>query len=154
MVSAMSTDRMRELETLLARIRAAKNVLLNYDMWDSQGASHAPDEVRARWEADAASARSQLSTTQAELEKQVATTRASAPGEIAAWADAHDQYLAAFLAECAAKGASADTAASVASEERAGWHEVRDGKRAFVDENVFYVTLNAERYRTLFGVDP
>jgi hypothetical protein len=31
---------------------------------------------------------------------------------------------------------------------------VRAGTRAFVDENVFYVTLDAERYRRLFGIDP
>jgi hypothetical protein len=32
---------------------------------------------------------------------------------------------------------------------------VRAGTRAIVDENLlYYVTMNAERYRRLFGIDP
>jgi hypothetical protein len=36
----------------------------------------------------------------------------------------------------------------------AQWAEVRAGTRAFVDEDLYYVTENAERYRRLFGIDP
>ncbi len=46
------------------------------------------------------------------------------------------------------------TAASVATRERAEWAEVRAGKRAFVRENLFYVTTHEARYRQLFGIDP
>lgn len=84
----------------------------------------------------------------------MATTRAEAPAEIAAWADAHDAYLAAFLDECAAQGEADSTAASVATRERAEWAETRAGTRTFVNEHLSYVTMNAERYGRLFGIDP
>lgn len=148
------TQRTRELETELAKIRHAGNTLLNYDMWDRQGAQHASAEERTRMETDAATATRERDAAKAALEQLVARARAESPADVAAWADAHDAYLAAFIAECAAKGEADGTAAKVAADERAGWREVRDGKRAFVDENVFYVTLNADRYRSLFGVDP
>jgi len=144
----------RDLERLLAKIRNAGNVQLNYDMWDSHGREHASAEQCATMEAELANASHERNAAKAALEALVATTRAEAPAEIAAWADAHDAYLAAFLADCAAKGEADGTAASVATGERAAWAEVRAGKRAFVDEDLFYVTENAARYRQLFGIDP
>jgi len=148
------TQRTRELEKLLAEIRHAGMVQLNYDTWDQHGREHATDEQRATMEAGFAEAQRAMTAAKAALEALVASTRASAPAEVAAWADAHDAYLAAFVADCAARGESDGTAASVATGERTGWAEVRAGTRAFVDENLFYVTENAERYRRLFGIDP
>jgi hypothetical protein len=151
---AAPTERVRALETLLARIRNAGMVQLNYDMWDQRGAEHASAEQRAAMEADLAGATREQVAATTELEALVAATRAEAPAEIAAWADAHDAYLAAFLEDRVARGESDGTAASVATRERAEWAEVRAGARVFVDENLFYVTDDAERYGRLFGIDP
>ncbi len=148
------TDRMRELETLLGKIRHAGMVQLNVDMWEQHGAEHASPEERATMAADLAAANQEQLAAKAALDALVSATRAAAPAEIAAWAAAHDAYLAAFLTDCAAKGEADGTAASVATDERARWTEVRAGTRAYVDENLFYVTENAERYRRLFGIDP
>jgi len=148
------SDRVRELETLLARIRRAGMVLLNYDMWDQRGRAFATPEQCAAMEADLAEVPNEQVTAKAALVALVATTRVEAPAQIAAWVDAHDAYLAAFLDECAARGESDGTAASVATRERVEWGEVRAGARAFVDEDLYYVTENAERYRRLFGIDP
>ena len=145
---------MRDLERLLAKIRNAGNVQLNYDMWDSHGREHASAEQCATMEAELANASHERNAAKAALEALVATTRAEAPAEIAAWADAHDTYLAAFVDDCVARGESGGAAASVAIRERAEWAEVRAGTRELVDENLFYVTLDAERYRRLFGIDP
>jgi hypothetical protein len=140
----------RALEQLLARIRNAGMVELNHDLWERGGAASASDEQRARMNAELAEAMRARSEATAALEALVAATRAEAPAEVAAWADAHVAYLDAFLAKCDAEC----VAASVAIGERAQWAEVRAGTRAFVAENLFYVPLDAERYRTLFGIDP
>lgn len=153
-MTAPPTDRMRELEQLLAKIRNAGMIQLNYDMWDRWGSAHASPEQRATMDAEVAEASQQQSAAKTALLALVAATRAEAPAEIAAWVGAHDAYLAAFLDDCIARGESDSTAASVATRERAGWGEVRAGTRAFVDENLYYVTMNAERYRRLFGIDP
>lgn len=148
------TDRVRELETLLAKIRHAGMIQLNYDMWERWGSAHASPEQRATMNADFADALRGQTAAKTALGALVAATRAEAPAEIAAWADAHDAYLAAFLDDCVARGEPDGTAASVATRERAEWAEVRAGARAFVDENLYYVTMNEQRYRRSFGIDP
>jgi len=148
------SDRTRELETLLAKIRNAGMVQLNYDMWEQHGAAHASPEQRATMEADLADASRAQIAAKAALETLVARTRAESPAGLAAWADAHDAYLAALLADCAARGESDSIGASIATRERAEWAEVRAGTRAFVNEALAYVTENAERYRQWFGIDP
>jgi hypothetical protein len=145
---------MLELEKLLVEIRHAGMIQLDYDMWDQHGREHATPEKIATMEADLAQANQARTAATIALEALVATTRTRAPGEITAWADAHDAYLAAFLADCVAKGEADGTAADVATRERSQWAEVRQGTRAFVDENLFYVTQDTERYRSLFGIDP
>ena len=154
MEMAAPTERVRELETLLARIRNAGMVQLNYDMWDQRGSEHATPEQRATMEADLAGATRERVAAKTELEALVTATRAEAPAEIAAWADAHDAYLAGFLEDCLARGEPDGTGASVATRERAEWAEVRAGARVFVDENLFSVTDDTQRYRRLFGIDP
>jgi hypothetical protein len=153
-MAAPPTDRMRELETLLAKIRSAGMVQLNYDMWDQHGSASASPEQRATMDAELADASREQIAAKAALEALVATTRAEAPAEIAAWADAHDAYLAGFLEDCVARGESDGTGASIATRERAEWAEVRAGGRAFVDEALCYVTDDTARYRKLFGIDP
>lgn len=145
---------MRELERLLAKIRKAGNFELNHDMWDRWGSQHASPEERATMNAGLAEASRERAAAKTALEALVTSTRAELPAELSAWVDAHDAYLAAFLEDCNAHGESDGTARSVAIRERSEWAEVRAGTRAFVDENVFYVTENAERYRQLFGIDP
>lgn len=147
------TSRLRELEAWLARIRNAGMVQLNYDMWDRYGSAHATPEERASWDADFAAASNVRTAARTALEALVAAMRAEAPAEITAWADAHDAYLAAFLGECEANEAER-TAIFVATNERAEWADVRAGTRAFVNENVYFVRMNVERYRRLFGIDP
>jgi hypothetical protein len=148
------TTRTRELDTLLGKIREAANVMLNIDMWDRWGSSTASDAERADKAADLATATRDQDAAKSALEALVTRTRAEAPHEIEAWADAHDAYLAAFVTDCTTKGEADGTAAFVAAQERAAWAEVRAGTRAFVDENAFYVTIDAGRYRELFGLDP
>jgi hypothetical protein len=148
------TRRMRELERLLAKLRKAGNIELSYDMWERWGSQHASPEEREAMQVAMRAASRERSTATPALEALVATTRREAPSEVAAWAGAHEAYLAAFLEDCAARGESAETAAHVANRERAEWAEVRAGTRAFVEENVFYVSEDAARYRQLFGIDP
>lgn len=150
----MATDRMRKLETLLAKIREAGNTQLGYDMWDQHGREHASAEQCATMVSDFNEATRAMSAAKASLAALVAATRDDAPAELVAWADAHDAYLAAFLDDCASRGDSESTAAFVAIRERGAWAEVRAGTRGFVDEDLFYVTTNVDRYRRLFGIDP
>lgn len=146
--------RVRELEHLLATIRRASGVQLDYDMWDRHGRQHASAEQCSAMDAAFANASRERENATSALQALVTATRAGAPAALTAWTDAHDAYLAAFLDDCAARGESEGTAAFVARSEREHWAEVRAGTRAFVDENVFYVTMNAERYRELFDIDP
>lgn len=147
------SDHVRALETLLARIRRSGGVLLNVDMWDRWGAANASDEEKARFTAEALAAQRDRGEAEQGLEALVARLRAEAPDAIVAWADAHDAFLAAFIAG-SPEGSHASTARFVAEQERAAWAEVRSGKRAWVAENVYYVTIDPGRYRALFGVDP
>ncbi len=148
------TDRMRELEKLLAKIRNAGMIQLNYDMWERWGSAHASPEQRATMDAALAEASRDRLGAKTALEALAAATRSEAPAEIATWAAAHEAYLAAFLEDCVTRGEASGTAALVATRERAEWAEVRAGTRAFVDENLHYVKDDAERYRRLFGIDP
>lgn len=147
---------MRALETLLVRKRRSGSALLNIDMWDRWGSAHASDEERARYAAEADAAQRERSAAVQGLDALVARLRVEAPDAIVAWADAHDAFLAAFIEGCAegAPGSSASTARFVAEQERAAWAEVRSGARAWVDENVYYVSIDPDRYRAVFGIDP
>lgn len=210
-----SAKRVRELEKLLGSIGDAGNMQLNYEMWEARGKEFATEEYRRMMETElAASVRTHRDATAA-LEALVARTRVEDPEALAAWVDAHDAYLAAFLDDCAEKAkavlaapaaavgsvdrAPAESvraaeatrspqldlfpsdgdaaserdehggdaasesgteatgtdgiAESVATRERAEWAEVRAGTRAFVKQNLFYVTSNDDRYRRLFGID-
>jgi hypothetical protein len=147
------SDAMRELERLLAKVRNAGMIALNYDFWERQGAQHASPEERARKAAEAAHAAREHAEAKAALEALVARTRATTPVALAEWADAHDEYLAGFLEDDAARAKVDATGAMIASRERELWAEVRAGTRAFVDENLFYVTDHLARYQRLFGID-
>ena len=147
------TERMRELETLLAKIKIAANNMTFDDLWEAHGREFASPEYIAEMEAGVAQAARDHATAKPALAALVAMTRAEAPEEIVAWVNAHQAYLTAFIADCAAKGETDTTATMVATDEHAAWEEVRAGTRLFPDQNSFYVTLHAERYRRLFGID-
>lgn len=141
-------QRVRDLERLLATIAQACAVQLEYEGWEAHGKAFSSPEYAATMERDfAASVQSHAAAT-ATLAALVARTRVEQPDAIVAWATAHDRYLAAFLAET-----TDDTARFVATRERAEWAEVAAGARAYVTENGFFVTANADRYRRLFGID-
>jgi hypothetical protein len=151
----MIQDHVRELETLLARKRRSGSVLLNIDMWDRWGSAQASDEERARYAAEADAALRERSAAVQGLDSLVARLRVEAPDAIVAWADAHDAFLAAFIEGCPdAPGSHASTARFVAAQERVAWAEVRRGERAWVDENVYFIAIDPDRYRALFGIDP
>ena len=146
----------RALETHMAQLRACGAVMLGYDAWDRWGSSTATAEYRAYMEAEFADANDKSSSAEKALTALVEKLRAEVPSAVIAWADAHEAYLTAFIAECAQRpdDQTAQTAKSVAEGERAGWAEVRAGAKPFVQENPYYVTINAERFRALFGIDP
>jgi hypothetical protein len=148
------TDRMRELEKLLAQIRHAGMIALNIDMWQQYAGSNAPPQKHAEIEAELAEASRQRAAAKTALDELVARTRAEAPGELEAWALAHDAYLCWFLDECAKRGESDGLGAFVATRERAEWAEVRAGTRAIVDESLSHVPIDPDRYRRYFGIDP
>jgi hypothetical protein len=137
------------LESLLARKREAGAVLLEHDMWDRYGSQHATSEEIAERTARAETAQREHAATIHKVEALVEKLRGTNPGAITAWAVAHEQLLAAFLATT-----TDDTARFVATGERAAWAEVARGERSFVDENYFYIKFDPARYRELFGFDP
>jgi len=145
---------MRALETQLAKIRKAFKVQAEYDTWDRWGASNATLEERAAKDAEYDAASREMAEAKAQLESLVVAARADAPAEIDAWVDAHDAYLVEYIEECLARGATASTEVHVARTERAQWAEVRAGTRFYVEENHYYVPMNAARYGRLFGIDP
>jgi len=148
------TIRMRELEQLLAQIRNAGMVALNIDLWEHGGRGSASPEHAAAMDAELAEATRQHQAATAALEELVARTRVEAPAELEAWALAHHAYLSMFIDDRANRGESEGIAVGVATREREQWLEVRGGTRAFVDENLAYVRMDAARYRSCFGIDP
>lgn len=144
------TERTRELETLFARIRDARMILLNVDMWEQFASRSASDEERAKMHAESSEASRECALAKSALEGLVARTRAEAPTDLEAWAVAHDAYLAAYLRECDPDG----TGAFAAKREREEWAEVRAGTRTLVDEDLMHIPIEPDRYRRLFGIDP
>lgn len=156
MTSPAHADHVRQLERLLAQLRADGAGLLEQDAWDRWGSHHASDAERAERAERERALVEHRATTQRELEALVAKLRETAPAAIAAWADAHDTLLADFLARTGAvdPDSSAATAVFVANQEREGWRAVARGERAFVDENTFFVSIDRALYQRLFELDP
>lgn len=148
----LPTDRMRELEKQMRRIRSAAATASYHDFWEHGGRSSASDATIAAMDAELADAMSDKQAAKAALAALVPELRATAPRELIAWTEAHDAYLLAFLADIA--GDRDDDAVAAANRERAEWAEVRDGTRTCVDEDHYRIKMNEERYRKLFGIDP
>jgi hypothetical protein len=149
MVSPNVQSHVAELETQLARIRQRNSSLLDIDMWDRWGRRHASDQEIAERAANEKQCTADRAEAIETLLALVARLRGDHPDAIAAWADAHQELLGAFIAE-----ARDSTAVYVATQEREGWAAVKRGDKPFVDENTFYVSIDRERYRALFGIDP
>ncbi len=148
-----ASARVIELETLLRRIRDANACLGSFDGWDRWGRSSADAAQVKQMEDDAAAAQRDLAAATAAIEALVATLRAEAPQEIAAWADAHDALLAGYLASEDAHGPYAESAAQAANEARAEWADVKAGKRSYSEQGTYAETRDKARYRELLGVD-
>jgi hypothetical protein len=88
-----------------------------------------------------------------ELDALVTRLRHEDPDAVVRWAEAHETLLRAFIATCAgaAVNTTASTAASVAKEELQAWAAVRSGVQPFVRENTYYVQVDPNLHRTLFG---
>jgi hypothetical protein len=155
-MKACEDEHVRALETLLARRRSASSELLSMDGYDRWGAATDTPENRARMEASAARASVEHREVTAELAALVERLRLEAPASIERWADAHDAFLAGFIEACAGAEPSSHAAVGehVARRERAEWAAVKQGEKAFVDENVYYISRERERYLALFGVEP
>ncbi len=152
----MSMDNIRALETLLARKRRLGGQLLSFDGYDRWGAQHDTPENRAKMEAEAASAQAEHAAVVKELGELVARVRKEDAAAIDHWADLHCELLRAFEATCAGADESshASTGAFVAKEEIEAWAAVKRGEKAFVEENVYYVAIDRERYVAAFGIEP
>lgn len=152
----MVPSRVAELETLLAKIRHANASLLDIDMWDRWGRQHSSAQEIAEREAHGDRCAAERTALRERLTALVAKLRAEQPEAVAAWADAHDAFLAAFVEESTRPDSPSrdSTALFVAKQEREGWAAVKRGELAFVDENCFYITIDRNRYRALFGIDP
>ncbi|MBA2538095.1 MAG: hypothetical protein H0V17_00545 [Deltaproteobacteria bacterium] len=150
MVVSDVAEQVRALETLLARIRVRNAGLLDFDMWDRWGRQHASDQEIAERSENAQLATADRATATRELEALVTKLRVEQPGAVAAWADAHVAFLAAFRA----KAYDNLTEIFVADQEQQAWEQVKQGEKLFVEENGFYITIDRELYRSLFGIDP
>src|SRR5262245_53338551 len=148
----MPSDEVRALEALLAQKRRAGAELLSFDAWDRWGSQHATPEERASMEEAASRAHAERASATQELTVLVERLRREAPSAIAEWADAHDRFLGEFI-ERRRGDEKASTAVFVAEGERGEWAAVKRGEKPFVEENVYYVTIDRERYLAIFGVE-
>lgn len=141
------------LERLLARRRRLGSQLLSLDAYDRWGARSTEEKAQAAEETrELQAARAQVT---AELEAMVEQLRGRRPEAIREWALAHIELLEHFVASLGAEAEDKlSTERFVAERERDEWGEVRDGALPYVEENVFYVHLDPERYRQLFGFEP
>ncbi len=141
----------RALEALLGRLRVLGAELLSLDAFDRWGPKAGPDYER--FIVDDERAQSLHKATEAELTALVTRLRHEDPDAVLRWADAHDALLRSFIATCAgaAENTRASTAAFVAKDELQAWAAVKSGAQPFVRENTYYVQVDPELRRTLFG---
>jgi hypothetical protein len=141
----------RALEALLGRLRVLGSELLSLDAFERWGPKSGPEYERYMVEDERA--QSAHKATEAELTALVARLRQEDPDAVLRWVDAHDALLRSFLATCAgaAENTTASTAAFVAKEELQAWAAVKSGVQPFVRENTYYIQVDPELRRTLFG---
>ena len=125
--------------------------LFSLDAFDRWGPKSGPEYERLM--VDDERAQSAHKATEAELTALVTRLRQEDPDAVLRWADAHDTLLRSFIATCAgaAVRTTASTAAFVAEGELKAWAAVRSGVQPFVRENTYYVQVDPDLRRTLFG---
>jgi hypothetical protein len=148
------TDRRRELEKLRVQIHHANVVASNVSMWQDRAGSYSPPEEHAQMEAELEVATRQRSIATAALDELLTRTREECPTEIEGWALAHEALVCWYLNDCAERGESDSLAAFSASMDREAWAAVRAGGNPRVEEKLSSTSLNDERYRAHFGIDP
>jgi hypothetical protein len=139
------------LEALLGRLRVLGSELFSLDAFDRWGPKSGPEYER--FMVDDERAQAAHKAIEAELTALVTRLRQEDPDAVLQWADAHDSLLRSFIATCAgaAENTTASTAAFVANEELQAWAAVKSGAQPFVRENTYYVRVDPEPHRTLFG---
>lgn len=148
------SEQVRQLETQLAQLRLAWAFLLDQDTWDRFGRAHASeheiDERRLR-------ERQMIELKDASiaaLTTLVPKLRETDPRAIAVWADAHDALLAKFIETERAHGSPvAAVGVGIAEQERLAWQAVKRGEQPYVEGNTFFIKLDRELYRALFGME-
>jgi hypothetical protein len=141
----------RALEALLGRLRVLGSELFSLDAFDRWGPKSGPEYER--FVVNDQRAQSAHQATEAELTALVTRLRQEDPDAVLWWAHAHDTLLQSFIATCAgaAENTTASTAAFVAKEELQAWAAVKSGVQPFVRENTYYVQVDPDLHRTLFG---
>jgi len=129
------------LERLLVRRRRLGEVLLSADVYERWG-----DAADTAFEQRAVEAQAEHEAVTRELEALAATTRTTNPAATHAWAEAHIEFLTAFI-----QTVVDDTAVFVAEQECEQWGEVAAGERFFVEENVYYIQPESALYERVFG---
>lgn len=142
-----------QLETFLRTMRRTGSVLLQHDMWEHFASRHASDEENAAHAREFAKSKDLYKEASAGLKKLVEELRSTSPESVRAWALAHYQILEDLIADYEGVE-NRGTEAFVGREEQEKWMLVHDGKAEYVDENTFYISVNPERYKLAFGIDP
>lgn len=135
------------MERLQSRLRTLARASLSLDGQERWG--HPSSEDQARIDAAFVEIEEDRKRTRAALAALLTATRQSAPAEVSAWADAHTALLTAFIATT-----TDATARFVANNELGQWAELARGSLDYVDENVFYVNVDAAAYAACFGFGP
>ena len=144
--SAPVPDAARELERMLVRRRAIDRELLTLDAFSRWGPKDEGEQAEARANGDRLAAEERA--IDAELEARVKQLRAEHPEAVEAWASAHQRLLDHFLDGLTD---AQPTERSVAEKERAAWRRVAGGKKAFVDQNTYFVRYDEALFEALFG---
>lgn len=140
------------LERLQAERRAIGAELLYLDGYDRWGQ---PDDREGVWRQQSELGERRRHVV-AELERRVRSLRASDPSHVIAWAEAHRALLSAYADACRAKEPAGEqsTERFVAEGEMEAWAKVASGEADSVDENTYYVSVDASQYEALFGFPP
>jgi hypothetical protein len=138
---------LKALEACLLRKRRVGQDLFDLDAFERWGPSPATAEQLEQTQKDEARLLAERKACCDELTAEVERLRREAPSVVARWVELHDAYLRGIP--------STDrTVQLVAEEERAAWAAVGRGEQPFVEENVYYVTIDPARYETVFGFAP
>ncbi len=136
------------LERLLAKRRSLSGGLLYGDAFDRWGPKEGPEYDRVM--AETAEMQSAHARVTAEVEALSGATWRKNPSAIVEWAQAHVDLLERFIAANAGDEAQS-TGVFVAKQEIEAWGKVARGELAYVDENGFYVHVDAGRQAEHFG---